>query len=192
MDQATQTPKSDAPSPDERRGFLQKAAAVVIGALVGLGPLAAGVVMFLDPLSRKKEGSKLLKVTMLDAVPDDDIPRRFQITADRSDLWNLYRDEPVGAVYLRRKPGSSTVECLHATCPHLGCSVDYIEQKQRFTCPCHASHFEQDGARIDPSKCPSPRDLDSLVVNLEKLKVNEVWVEYQDFKTAISEKVAKG
>ncbi|MDB5338209.1 MAG: hypothetical protein JWN70_3828, partial [Planctomycetaceae bacterium] len=36
-----------------------------------------------------------------------------------------------------------------------------------------------------------PRDLDTLEVEKEKLKIGEVWVKYQDFRTGEEHKVVK-
>src|SRR5689334_20239911 len=110
------TPSTQAPHPadllppeEPRRGFLQKAIAVVIGGVVGLFPLVTGAVVFLDPLRKRKSrgaGGKddegFLKVAQLDALPVGGAPRRFTVIDDRTDAWNFYPQEPVGAVYLTR------------------------------------------------------------------------------------------
>lgn len=177
---------------EDRRGFFAKFAATVIGGIVTLFPFAAGMVVFLDPLRRKSRDSVFLRVTTLDSVPEDGIARHFPVLADRTDAWNRYANEPIGAVYLRRVEGSSDVRALNAICPHAGCFVEFNLGQGVFQCPCHDSHFEADGARIDPEHCPSPRDLDSLKVDQQKLAQGEVWVEFKNFLVATSEKIKKG
>src|SRR5436309_4050216 len=116
MDHPQSIPGSD------RRDFFKKASAVVIGGLSALIPVAAGVQVFLDPLRRHSEAGEAVRVTNLDAIPPDGVPRKFTIIADRSDAWNRYSAVPIGAVYLRRTEPSK-VEALNVVCPHAGCFV---------------------------------------------------------------------
>ncbi len=189
------TPRSNEPKhdgPPDRRGFVTRVAAVAIGGLVGLVPLVSGLLVFLDPLRRKSDSGGMLRVTTLDSVPADGIARYFPVVTDKTDAWNRYPDEPVGAVFLRRVAGSDEVQCFNAICPHAGCFVDFNIPSRDFHCPCHDSRWKADGERLDPDQCPSPRDLDTLVVDQEKLKDGEVWVEFKNFLTATPKKIAKG
>lgn len=56
-------------------------------------------------------------------------------------------------------------------CTHLGCSVSWNEEKNRFICPCHSSSFSMNGNVISP---PAPSALDLLPVIIENglVKVN--------------------
>lgn len=169
----------------ERRGFLTRAGAIVIGAIVGLVPAASGLAVFFDPLRRARRGSKFIRVATLEAVPDDGIPREFPVIAEHVDAWN-YALEPVGAVYVRRAKGQPTPECLSAICPHAGCFVAYDAPTNTFKCPCHNSAFEVDGQIIAPS--PSPRALDTLDC---EVKDQEILVKYENFYTGKTDKVVK-
>jgi Rieske Fe-S protein len=173
----------------ERRGFLAQASAVVIGGIVALFPFATGLAVFLDPLRRKSKAAEFIKVATLDELPSDGTPRPFSVVADRVDAWTEYPNEPVGAVYLRRTSEGDTPQAMTATCPHLGCFVDFNAGQKKFHCPCHDSSFEPDGTRINPEKCPSPRDLDSLEVEVRDN--NEVWVKFQKFVGGKEEKIAE-
>ncbi len=168
-----------------RRQFIMKAAAVVLGTVAAVVPLATGLFAFCDPLRRRGAGGKFVPVAPLDAVADDGIPRPFQVIAEQTDAWNR-SVEPIGAVYLRRKPGQEMPDCLSATCPHAGCFVGYDAQANQFKCPCHNSTFDVDGQVIEPS--PSPRAMDSLACKVEG---PEVLVDYQNFYSGKTEKVAK-
>ncbi len=177
------------PADGQRRGFLTKLAAIVVGGIVSFVPAAAGLVAFFDPLRRKSGKGEFIRVATLDSLAGE-APQMFQVIADKQDAWNLYPKEPLGGVYLR-KTAAGDVECLNATCPHAGCIVDFVADKGVFKCPCHNSSFEADGTRIDPEKCPSPRDLDTLVVDQDRLKqTGEIFVEYRNFRTGSEEKVA--
>jgi Rieske Fe-S protein len=173
--------------PSERRGFLVQAGAVVIGGIVGLFPFLTGLAVFLDPLRRKSKAAEFIKVATLEDVPPDGTPRPFSIVADRTDAWNFYPQEPVGAVYLRRTSQGEKPEAVTATCPHLGCFVDFNVAQGSYHCPCHDSSFEVDGKRLNPAKCPAPRDLDSLEVEVRDN--NEVWVKFQKFVGGKKEKI---
>src|SRR5437879_2739705 len=76
-----------------RRNILAAVAATIIGAFVGIVPLAAGLATFLDPLFRRKntgdEGSRqTLRVASLDVVPADGTPVQVPVIADLTDAWN--------------------------------------------------------------------------------------------------------
>jgi len=169
-----------------RRGFFAKAAAIVVGGISGLVPMLAGLTVFLDPLKRKASAGGFYRVTTLNAVPDDGLPRRFAIVADQVNVWNKYRNVPVGAVYLRRT-GAGQVLALNVTCPHAGCPVDFKAGTQSYLCPCHDSKFHLDGSLGDP-KSPSPRGMDSLEVEIRNQE--EVWVKYQNFEPGKADKIA--
>ena len=162
---------------------------MVIGGLVGIFPALAGLAMFLDPLRRKSQAGQFLKVATLDEIPADGVPRPFSIVADRTDAWNFYPQEPVGACYLRiaETEEGQALEALSAICPHLGCFVDFHGGKGIFKCPCHESSFEPSGERINPEKCPAARDLDTLDVEIRN--DNEVWVKFQKFIGGTAEKI---
>lgn len=191
---------------EERRAFLRRAAALAVGALVALVPGAASLIVILDPLKRRQRGDGLVRVAPLDVVPADGVPRRFSILAAREDAWSRLRDHPVGAVYLRREPGSAGVEALNAVCPHAGCFVTYQEQAGSFRCPCHDSRFERSGARIEPGRCPSPRDLDALEAEVREQRDaegrplvgpdgqprREVWVHFKNFRAGTPAKIVLG
>jgi Rieske Fe-S protein len=173
------------PANPERRGFLQRLAAAVIGAVLGLVPLAAGLAVWLDPLRRKAAAGAAIRVASLEAVPADGVPRKFPVVASRTDAWNRFPRVPIGAVYLRRT-GPKQVEAFNVVCPHAGCFVDYLQDKKQFLCPCHNSTFAVDG-RIDDPSSPSPRGLDSLEVQIRGGK--EIWVRFQNFHPGQKEKV---
>jgi Rieske Fe-S protein len=168
-----------------RRGFFKKALATLFGSILGLVPLGAGVAVFLDPLRRKSSASTAVRVTSLDAVPDDGIPRKFPVLATRVDAWNKFSQVPVGAVYLRRTPGGP-VQAFNVVCPHAGCFVDYLPERSLFLCPCHNSTFTPAG-RIADRASPAPRGLDTLEVELREQK--EIWVKFVNFQAGRAEKI---
>ena len=70
---------------------------------------------------------------------------------------------PEGPFYLARLAGGGFL-ALGRTCTHLGCTVPWIEEDQRFACPCHASVFDITGDVLSP---PADRALDMYAVRIE-------------------------
>jgi menaquinol-cytochrome c reductase iron-sulfur subunit len=184
-------PKSDKPEAkviqEPRRVFIAKMIALVAWAAALVTPAAAGVVAFLNPLRVKGQAGEPLRLGSLEALPADGTPRKFPVIMDRTDAWNRFPKEPVGAVYLRRI-GENELEAIHVVCPHAGCFVGYDAGKNVFVCPCHNATFDLSGKRLDATS-PSPRDLDTLEVELRG--GDEIWVKFQNFRTGIPQKVAE-
>jgi menaquinol-cytochrome c reductase iron-sulfur subunit len=187
---APSSPGSSPPEGPPRRNVIAAFFAVIIGGIVSLFPLAAGALVFLDPVLKKKPGKAtsegneghgsdkpFLRVASLDSIPADGKPVQVPVLSDLVDAWNREVNQPVGAVYLIRN--GDEVKCFNSICPHAGCFVGYTGDRNVFLCPCHTSSFELDGKRILPS--PSPRDMDALPVDAEKLKQGEVWVQFMNF-----------
>jgi menaquinol-cytochrome c reductase iron-sulfur subunit len=167
--------------PVERREFLKCAACAVLGGGAILGPIAAGVTVLVHPL-RLKGPPVESKLTMLDALPVGGPPKLFQIITERRDAWTEFPAQAIGAVFLLRKSETEIV-AFNAACPHLGCAVDFREEKRAFYCPCHDSTFAQSGEVVGTS--PSRRGLDTLEV---EIRGREVWVKFFNFKPGIPAK----
>jgi quinol---cytochrome c reductase iron-sulfur subunit, bacillus type len=174
-----------AASDTARRNVLAATLAVVCGAIVGLFPFGAGLLVFLDPILKRKAdqspggegGRQFRRVATVEMLPADGTPVQVPVIADLTDAWNREPNQPVGAVYLRKTSGG--VECFNAICPHAGCFVGYAADRKVFQCPCHTSSFQLTGQRILPS--PSPRDMDGLKVDPAKLSAGEVWVQFVNY-----------
>jgi cytochrome b6-f complex iron-sulfur subunit len=53
---------------------------------------------------------------------------------------------------------------LHRKCTHLGCTVPWDADAQKFTCPCHASAFDMRG---DVLSAPATRPLEQFAVRID-------------------------
>ena len=195
MKNTSQTPpEASAPdgSADGRRNFLVQAATATIGAVCLAVPAVIGLVAALNPLRLKSRVGKRVRLTTLDELPADGTPRKFPVIDDRTDAWNIFPDQPVGGVFLRRK--KDKVVALNATCPHLGGPVQYqvTDEGGKFFCPLHSASFDLDGNLLDkPSPSPRPLDrLDDPEIKPEDGK-QVVWVKFEDFETGKSTKVPK-
>ncbi len=68
-----------------------------------------------------------------------------------------------GRFYLARQQDGGFI-ALSLRCTHLGCSITWEEDKNRFICPCHSSAFDISGEVLNP---PAARALDYYPVMIE-------------------------
>src|SRR5262245_13434625 len=148
-----------------RRSFFVRLAAIVTGALAAIFPVAVGFGVLMNPLRRSRSesggesnGAPIVPICPLDALPADGTPRPFAVVAEVTDAWMHAPAQRIGFVFLSRSDQNpNNVTALSATCPHLGCSVEYDTASSQFECPCHKSGFAKDGQTLFG---PSRRGLD--------------------------------
>jgi cytochrome b6-f complex iron-sulfur subunit len=70
---------------------------------------------------------------------------------------------PAGKFYLVRLDDGGFL-ALARECTHLGCTVPWSADENRFICPCHSSAFDIHGDVLDQ---PAPRALDHFAVRIE-------------------------
>ena len=183
------------PQDSERRSFLARFGAIGAGTIVAVFPFAAGWGVVTSPASRGKNSSQggsddgFVRVCPLDAIPADGTPQAFPVTADVVDAWTLASNQRIGEVFLSRgqKDGKPHVVAFTASCPHLGCAVEFDGAASRYECPCHASAFAKDGQKLFG---PSLRGLDWLDVKLEdKDGATEVRVRFERFRAGVAERI---
>lgn len=63
---------------------------------------------------------------------------------------------PEGRFWVSNVNGEGLV-VLYGVCTHLGCLPKWVDNNNRFECPCHGSKYEKDGLYIEG---PAPRSLD--------------------------------
>jgi menaquinol-cytochrome c reductase iron-sulfur subunit len=195
---ATETP---------RRSMLVHGITAVLSFLIVAVPSTLGGLFFLDPILRKKKSASgggatdgeiakkdeagfiRLDVTK-ESVPQDGTPVSVTVKDDLIDAWNMFRDVPIGSIWLR-KVGDGPVLAFNTICPHLGCSVDYKPAENHFFCPCHTSAFDLNGKKTNDIP---PRDMDVLEVSMrtngqEDVSGLEIWVKFQKFQGGKSKKI---
>lgn len=79
---------------------------------------------------------------------------------------------PKGKFWLSRPENG--VVALYKVCTHLGCLYAWLDEQDKFRCPCHGSQFEYDGSFIQG---PAPRSLDRFVVQIIDPSTGEVLAE---------------
>jgi cytochrome b6-f complex iron-sulfur subunit len=126
-----------------RRGFVRNA---TLGSTAIIGTmLTAGSIRFAWPNKTGAFGSEL-SVTGSDVPPVDGTP--YLNAAGK--FFLVHNEDGVMALYRK--------------CPHLGCTVPWVEGSHEFRCPCHGSIYDYNGAKIGG---PTPRALDLMAITVE-------------------------
>jgi menaquinol-cytochrome c reductase iron-sulfur subunit len=165
-------------SPINRRSFL--------GVLLGFGTAVVGAALSipllrfaLHPLLTTTTRTDWSDVGKMDESASLAAPMKKLITVEQRDGWRKIVSEK--AIYiLPAKEG--VLRVLSPICPHLGCSIPWVEAKQQFICPCHTAVFALDGSRISG---PAPRSMDDLESKVEN---GMLQVRYQYFRQLIPTK----
>lgn len=132
------------PQTISRRNFLQLGWKMLSG-LAALELVGAGV-LFLRSRSQEGKYGSLIKAGLIEDFPAGSVT-----------------EFPDGNFFLARAQDGGFM-ALYKRCPHLGCTVDWVEEKERFYCPCHASSFNVYG---DHENNASPRALDTFPVSFK-------------------------
>ena len=149
------------------------------GAGVGAALSVPIVRYVLYPLTAKTTETK-----WSDAGPASDFaplsaPVQRQVTVEAVDGWTKTASDKV--VYVTKAP-SGQLEVLSAVCPHLGCSVQWVDSQHKFICPCHGATYSSDGAKLGG---PAPRGMDSLESEIQN---GRLLVRYQSFRQLVPTK----
>ena len=65
------------------------------------------------------------------------------------------------ATWIVRSP--DYIYALSTTCTHLGCTPNWLENENKFKCPCHGSGFRKSGINFEG---PAPRPLERFMIVL--------------------------
>ena len=121
------------------------------GLLVALAGALYPALSYLRPVMRRGSISEMEEVGSVDDIP----------------VWGGKKVIVGGsAVLVVRTPNA--FKAFSAICTHLGCLVDWDDQKRQIVCPCHAGVFDLDGRRISG---PPPRPLPVYTVNVINGKI---------------------
>ncbi len=151
------------------------------GALLGVGGLAMSALLavpvlryVLYPLYAKSALNKWSKVGIVDSFPPyNSGPVLKQITFRKLNGWRETVTHE--SVYVERKPDGK-IRVLSSICPHLGCTVQWRPAKNEFICPCHGSHYSEQGHLL---KGPARRGMDPLPF---EEKSGELLVHFEFFR----------
>lgn len=164
--------------PLTRRSFL--------GVLLGFGTVVVGAALSvpllrfaLHPLLTTTTKTDWSDIGKVDEFASLTVPVKKSITVEQRDGWRKIISEK--AIYILPKK-DGVLRVLSPICPHLGCSIPWLEAKQQFICPCHTAIFAPDGSRVSG---PAPRSMDDLE---SKIEDGILKVRYQYFRQLIPTK----
>lgn len=183
MEVTRPTDGSAAAEPTGRRSFVLALFAVT-GTMVST-LLAIPLVRFVTyPLRKGASETAWSDVGPMTDFAGLNAPIAKTITVERRDAWQSTSAQT--AVYvLPPKPGQTglgQLRILSPICSHLGCSVRWEGNQNKFICPCHSGSFTADGDRIAG---PPPRSMDTLESKVEN---GVLKVRYQYFRQLIANK----
>src|SRR5437899_1499482 len=130
----------------ERRTFLKwvtHGLGALFATILGLPALA----FLIDARRRPARAGQFKTVARLDELVEG-VPQQVVIHEVRRDAWTLHPNDVIGRVWLIRRD-KENVDAFTTICPHLGCSVNFVEKDKLFICPCHGGTFELAGQRLE-------------------------------------------
>ncbi|MEI8308585.1 MAG: ubiquinol-cytochrome c reductase iron-sulfur subunit [Chloroflexales bacterium] len=144
----------------DRRGFLEAA----FGVLAGMGALLVAVpgVRFLVGNSLDVTATKWVELPIKVADLAPGVMAQMSYNADETDEWRAVVQR--GIVYVSSPDGGNTFSVLDGTCTHLGCIVQWDQDKNEFVCPCHSGRFTHAGEVISG---PPPRRLRQMATKVQ-------------------------
>jgi menaquinol-cytochrome c reductase iron-sulfur subunit len=162
-------PETEPPNVPPRRSFLVGSLMTIGGAAVSL-ILAIPLVRFaIFPLRQSTEENDWSDVG----------PVAKTITVQRKDAWQSTMAQT--AIYVL-PPKAGQFRILSAVCPHLGCSIRWIDTQNKFICPCHNGTFSAEGELLAGPPRRSMDTLDTKVVD------GILKVRYKTFRQLLSTK----
>lgn len=126
-----------------RRDFLKIAWGILGGIVVAE---VAGVTMaYLQPRLANGEFGSIIDAGLVDNFPPNSVTH----------ISN-------GRFYIVRQ-GDGGLMAVYHRCTHLGCTVPWDANQNKFICPCHSSEFNMQGTVQNP---PAPRPLDLFALSV--------------------------
>ena len=178
----THEPSPSRLSLENRRSFL--------GVLLGLGSFFVGALLSvplirfaLFPLLRRTTELKDSPVGALTDFSSLTEPVMRTIQIEQVDGWRKAASEK--AVYVTRD-SQGQLRVLTSICPHLGCTVPWNKEKNKFACPCHGAIFASDGTRVSG---PSLRGMDTLETSARD---GQLLVRFQYFRQLVPDREVIG
>jgi len=166
------------PRPDAipRRSFF--------GMLVATGSAFASTILLIPivraalfPLRSQDSDASWSDLGSVDNYNDLVSPSIQLMNITRPDGWQLSKASQ--SVYVVAGPGNRP-RVLSSVCPHLGCTVQWRPEQDRFICPCHGGTYTPDGARISG---PPARGMDELAI---RVRDGHLYVRFQSFRQLIA------
>lgn len=142
-----------------RRQFMGVATWIIGGVVAALYSIPA-VAYLIGPALRKAQEENWLPLGTTSRVEPGQ-PTLFSTTVEQEAGWIVNQEELTA--YVLTDNGREYI-AMSNICPHLGCRVRWIEDRQQFYCPCHNGVFDKDGEVLEG---PPPRPLERFDVKVE-------------------------
>ncbi len=144
----------------DRRSFV-KIVTAALGTLMAAIVSLPAIEYFISPAINTRAGDDWISLGPLENYSLD-VPTSFNFTQTRVNGWES-SSQSYG-VFVLRQSGSDVV-VFSDVCTHLSCRVSWDNDKEEYTCPCHAGFFDKFGEVISG---PPPRPLDRYETKLEE------------------------
>lgn len=145
-------PVQEEKKPVNRREFLNFAWLASLGFL----SLSVAGMTYLFAMPRFREG-EFGGVVTVGSVSDLPEAGAAPTNYPKVKMWLSNSEEGVSAIY--------------KVCTHLGCLYNWVNQENKFICPCHGSQFSLEGEYIQG---PAPRSLDRFILEIVDPSTGEV------------------
>ncbi len=110
-------------------------------------------------IARDAQGQVVTLPTLLKAKLDEPLPVKVGAETD------------ITYLVITQKP-TTTLYAIKPICTHLGCTVNWQPEKQRFICPCHGSQYDAVGRVVQgPARRALP--LKTTIVKQEQVRIVE-------------------
>lgn len=161
-----------------------------LGWLIGLCTAAVGAVLSIPllrftlfPLTAHPTEAQWSDLGPVSDFAGASAPVQRTATVEQRDGWRSVVSDKV--VYVTKDPNGQ-LRVLSAVCPHLGCSVQWVNSRHEFVCPCHGAAFGTDGTKLGG---PTPRAMDSLDTSVRD---GHLMVRYRYFRQLVPTKEVIG
>jgi menaquinol-cytochrome c reductase iron-sulfur subunit len=171
--------QQNAPGSMPRRSFLNVvmgATGAVMTALLGI-PIVRAALFPLFDTSSATPWSDLGPLENFKNLGNK--PLTEPLALARRDGWSLANADQT--LYLVAGTGGQP-RVLSSVCPHLGCTVQWRDEKNDFHCPCHGGTFTADGTYISG---PPARGMDELPTRVQD---GHLLVQFQTYRQLLATK----
>ena len=140
--------------PFSRRDFMKVTTGTVGGIIAAA--LGAPIVGYLiDPALKSGSKEAWISIGKLADIQVN-VPTPFSFTRTSVNGWER-TGTSYGGYVIRKSEDPADIMILSSRCTHLGCTVNWVPDANKFVCPCHDAAFDADGKVLDG---PPPAPLD--------------------------------
>lgn len=144
-----------------RRDFILATTGILGGIIAAVVGIPAIGYLIAPALREDKEGAPVV-IGNLQDIPVGQF-HQFSFTITKVNGWERTASN-YGGYILRRSESPDDILVLSSRCTHLSCTVNWNDDIQRFTCPCHDASFSPEGKVLDG---PPPEPLGHFAYSVD-------------------------